>query len=44
MSLLRESIRKHLLLEKKIANLKSQIYVSFEVRLDSGGHTAVWVD
>jgi hypothetical protein len=40
MSLLRESIRKHLLLEKKIAQLKSQIYVSFEVRLDSGGHTA----
>jgi len=38
-SLLRETILKHLLLEKKIATLKSQIYITFEVRLDSGGHT-----
>lgn len=39
MSILRESILKHLLLEKRIATLKSQIYITFEVRLDSGGHT-----
>jgi hypothetical protein len=38
-SLLRETILKHLLLEKKIATLKSQIYITFEVRLDRGGHT-----
>jgi hypothetical protein len=38
-SLLRESIRKHLLLEKRIATLRSQISVTFEVRLDKGGHT-----
>jgi hypothetical protein len=38
-SLLRETILKHLLLEKKIATLKSQIYITFEVRLDKGGHT-----
>ena len=39
MSILRESILKNLLLEKRIATLKSQIYITFEVRLDSGGHT-----
>jgi len=38
-SLLRESIRKHLLLEKRIATLRSQISITFEVRLDKGGHT-----
>jgi hypothetical protein len=38
-SLLRETILKHLLLEKKIATLKSQIYITFEVRLDKSGHT-----
>ena len=39
MSLLRETILKHLLLEKKIATLRSQISITFEVRLDKGGHT-----
>ena len=39
MSLLRESILKHLLLEKRIATLRSQISITFEVRLDKGGHT-----
>jgi hypothetical protein len=39
MSLLRETILKHLILEKKIATLRSQISISFEVRLDKGGHT-----
>lgn len=40
MSLLRESIIKHLLIEKRIAQLKSQIYITFEIRLDKGGHTS----
>jgi hypothetical protein len=39
MSLLRETILKHLLLEKRIATLRSQISITFEVRLDKGGHT-----
>lgn len=39
MSLLRETILKHLLLEKRIATLKSQIYVTFEVRTGKSGHT-----
>lgn len=38
-SLLRETILKHLLLEKRIATLRSQISITFEVRLDKGGHT-----
>lgn len=38
-SSLRETIRKHLLLEKRIATLRSQISITFEVRLDKGGHT-----
>ena len=38
-SLLRESIRKHLLLEKRIATLRSQISITVEVRLDKGGPT-----
>lgn len=40
MSLLRESIIKHLLIERRIAQLKSQIYITFEIRLDKGGHTS----
>ena len=39
MSLLRETILKHLLLEKGIATLRSQISITFEVRLDKGDHT-----
>lgn len=39
MSSLRESILKHLLLEKRIATLRSQISITFEVRLDKSGHT-----
>jgi hypothetical protein len=39
MSLLRETILKHLLLEKRIATLRSQISITFEVRLDKSGHT-----
>lgn len=38
-SSLRETIKKHLLLEKRIATLRSQISITFEVRLDKGGHT-----
>ena len=38
-SLLRETIKKHLLLEKRIATLRSQISITFEVRLDKSGHT-----
>ena len=40
MSELRKLIKEQLLIEKRIAQLKSQIYISFEVRLDSGGHTS----
>jgi len=38
-SLLRETILKHLLIEKKLSTLKSQIFITFEVRTDRGGHT-----
>jgi hypothetical protein len=37
-SLLRESIRKHLLLEKKIAQIVSNIEVTFNLEVDRGFH------
>ena len=39
MSLLRESIRKHLLLEKIIGQVSSQIEVSFNLEIDRGFHS-----
>jgi hypothetical protein len=38
MSLLRESIRKHLLLEKRIAQLRSQIFITYDVKVDNRSH------
>ena len=38
MSLLRESIRKHLLVEKTIAQIISTIEVSFNLEVDRGVH------
>ena len=39
MSLLRESIRKHLLLERRITQMKSQIFINFDLRSDDYDHT-----
>jgi hypothetical protein len=39
MSLLRESIRKHLLLEKRIAQLRSQIFITYDVKVDDRSHS-----
>ena len=38
-SSLRETILKHLLIEKRLSTLKSQIYITFEVRSGRSGHT-----
>jgi len=39
MSLLRESIRKHLLLEKTIAQIVSNLEVTFNLEVDRGAHS-----
>jgi hypothetical protein len=39
MSLLRESIRKHLLLEKTIAKISSSFEVTFNLEVDRGTHS-----
>lgn len=38
-SSLRKTILKHLLIEKRLSTLKSQIYITFEVRSGRSGHT-----
>jgi hypothetical protein len=38
MSLLRETIKKHLLLEKRIAQLRSQIFITYDIKIDNRGH------
>lgn len=38
MSILRETILKHLIIEKRIAQLRSQIFITYNVKTHNSGH------